>query len=117
MATMLTIGEETHHSEVTNLIARAYISFTIGLERRDLGLSRRGQFTEYLTTTHHYKAMARRQSVYYVTLAIHFTYDEDRTSLEDAIYFAKDLAIEPDYNSLINGVALKAVRIDEESEY
>ena len=37
--------------------------------------------------------------------------------LEDAIYFAKDLAIEPDYNSLINGVALKAVRIDEESEY
>ena len=61
--------------------------------------------------------MARRQSVYYVTLAIHFTYDEDRTSLEDAIYFAKDLAIEPDYDSSINGVELKAVRIDEEYDY
>lgn len=61
--------------------------------------------------------MARRQSVYYVTLAIHFTYDEKRTSLEDAIYLAKGLAIEPDYDSIINGVELKAVRIDEEFDY
>jgi hypothetical protein len=61
--------------------------------------------------------MARRQSVYYVTLAIHFTYDDKRTSLEDAIYLAKDLAIEPDYDSIINGVEIKAVRIEEESEY
>jgi hypothetical protein len=52
-----------------------------------------------------------------VTLAIHFTYDDKRTSLEDAIYLAKDLAIEPDYDSIINGVELKAVRIEEESEY
>lgn len=61
--------------------------------------------------------MARRQSVYYVPLAIHFTYDDKRTSLEDAIYLAKDLAIEPDYDSIINGVELKAVRIDEEFDY
>lgn len=61
--------------------------------------------------------MARRQSVYYVTLAIHFTYDDKRTSLEDAIYLAKDLAIEPNYDTIVNGVELKAVRIEEESEY
>lgn len=61
--------------------------------------------------------MARRQSVYYVTLAIHFTYDDKRTSLEDAIYLAKDLAIEPNYDTIINGVELKAVRIDEEFDY
>ena len=60
--------------------------------------------------------MARRQSVYYVTLAIHFTYDDKRTSLEDAIYFAKDLAIEPDYDHILGGVSLTAVRIEEESE-
>lgn len=61
--------------------------------------------------------MARRQDVHYVTLAIHFTYDDKRTSLEDAIYLAKALAIEPDYDSIVNGVELKAVRIDEEDEY
>lgn len=61
--------------------------------------------------------MARRQSVYYVTLAIHFTYDDKRTSLEDAIYLAKDLAIEPNYDTIVNGVELKAVRIDEEFDY
>lgn len=60
--------------------------------------------------------MARRQSVHYVTLAIHFTYDDKRTSLEDAIYLAKDLAIEPNYDTIVNGVELKAVRIDEEDE-
>jgi hypothetical protein len=49
-------------------------------------------------------------------LAIHFTYDDKRTSWEDAKWFAKDLAIEPNYDTIINGVELKAVRIDEESE-
>lgn len=52
-----------------------------------------------------------------MTLAIHFTYDDKRTSLEDAIYLAKDLAIEPNYDTIVNGVELKAVRIDEEFDY
>lgn len=60
--------------------------------------------------------MATIQGVHYVTLAIHFTYNDNITSEEDAIYFAKDLAIEPDYDHILGGVSLKAVRIEEESE-
>lgn len=60
--------------------------------------------------------MATMQGVHYVTLAIHFTYNDKITSLEDAVYFAKDLAIEPDYDHILGGVSLIAVRIEEESE-
>lgn len=60
--------------------------------------------------------MATVKGVHYVTLAIHFTYNDNITSEEDAIYFAKDLAIEPDYDHILGGVSLTAVRIDEESE-
>jgi hypothetical protein len=56
------------------------------------------------------------RKIYYVTLQIIFDYDEQRTSEEDAIYYAKELAINPDIDSNIRGVSLKAVRIDEEFE-
>ena len=49
-----------------------------------------------------------------MTLAINFTYDTDRTTLEDATYLAKDLAIEPNYNTIVNGVALTSVKIEED---
>lgn len=60
--------------------------------------------------------MAKKQGVHHVTLAIHFTFDDERASEEDAVCFAKDLAINPNYDTLINGVGLEAVRIEEESE-
>lgn len=61
--------------------------------------------------------MATIKGVHYVTLAIHFTYNDNITSEEDAIYFAKDLAINPDYDHILGAVSLRAVRIEEESEY
>lgn len=54
------------------------------------------------------------QKIHYVTLQIIFTYDEQRTSEEDAVYYAKELALNPCMESVVQGVALKAVRIDEE---
>lgn len=58
-----------------------------------------------------------KQGTLYVTLEIHFTYDEKRTSFEDAVYFAKDLAIDPCYDSIVNGVSLTAVRIENEEGF
>lgn len=57
------------------------------------------------------------RKIYYVTLQIIFDYDEQRTSEEDAIYYAKELAINPCMHSVVQGVSLEAVRIDEESDY
>ena len=58
--------------------------------------------------------MTKKKGKLYVTLAINFTYDTDRTTLEDATYLAKDLAIEPNYNTIVNGVALTSVKIEED---
>jgi hypothetical protein len=58
--------------------------------------------------------MATIKGVHYVTLAIYFTYNDNKTSEEDAIYFAKDLAINPDLDHILGGVSLNAVRVEEE---
>ena len=56
--------------------------------------------------------MTKKKAKLYVTLEINFTYDTDRTSFEDATFLAKHLAIEPNYNTIVNGVALTSVKIE-----
>ena len=46
----------------------------------------------------------------YVTLRVDYTFDETRTSPEDAMVHALDL-IKPNYNSIIEGVSLDNVEL------
>jgi hypothetical protein len=46
----------------------------------------------------------------YVTLRVDYTFDETRTSTEDATVHALDL-IRPNYNSVVEGVSLDNVEL------
>ena len=48
-----------------------------------------------------------------VVLDIDFSYVEERTSLEDAEEIAKDLALNPNFDTICNGVSLDGIGIEE----
>ena len=48
-----------------------------------------------------------------VMLDIDFSYVEDRTPLEDAEQIAMDLALNPNFDTIINGVSLNDIEIEE----
>ena len=48
-----------------------------------------------------------------VMLDIDFSYVEERTSLEDAEEIAKDLALNPNFDTICNGVSLDGIGIEE----
>lgn len=46
-------------------------------------------------------------------LSIEFRYDTERTELEEAEEIAKDLALRPCFESIVNGVSLDGIGIEE----
>ena len=56
-----------------------------------------------------------KQASISVTLRVNFSYDENRTPIGEAIYHARELAIKPCFHSIVEGVSLQSVNIEEEN--
>ena len=56
-----------------------------------------------------------KQASISVTLRVNFSYDENRTPIGEAIYHARELAVKPCFHSIVEGVSLQSVNIEEEN--
>ena len=109
---MASIGADIHLRICESSEAIAYISLWIGLERRDLELKERFRFMVYQITTQVFKVMAKQLHTICVKMYLDFTYDDKRTSLDDASEIALDLALRPCFDSIVEGVKLDGIGVE-----
>lgn len=55
----------------------------------------------------------KKKRIIRMFLSIEFRYDTERTELEEAEEIAKDLALRPCFESIVNGVSLDGIGIEE----
>lgn len=56
--------------------------------------------------------MAKQSHTICVKMYLDFTYDDERTTLDDASEIALDLALRPCYESIVEGVKLDGIGIE-----
>lgn len=57
--------------------------------------------------------MAKKKRTISLLLDIVFTYDSERITLEEAEELAKDLALNPNFDTIVNGVSLSDIGVEE----